>query len=114
MVRTFPSGAGYTSPEALVGRANSPYADVHPVIAPDESYVIFDSTRPDGMGWADLYISFRRPDGTWGEAVPMGEVVNNRTNNICPSLSPDGEFLFFTSNNDIYWVSTEAIAKLRQ
>ena len=65
------------------------------------------------MGWADFYITFRNFDGTWGDALHMGDVVNNETNNICPSLSHDGKYLFFTSNNDIYWVSTDIIERIR-
>lgn len=83
------------------------------MIAADESFILFDSTRPDGLGWADLYVSFRGADGTWGMAIHMGNHLSNETNNICPSLSHDGKVLFFTSQNDIYWVSAEVIESFR-
>ena len=38
----------------------------HPFIAPDESYLIWDSEREGGFGESDLYISFRQDDGSWG------------------------------------------------
>jgi hypothetical protein len=113
LVRSLWQGGDYSDPEPLIGGVNSPYADSHPVIAPDESFIVFDSTRQDGLGWADLYISFRNDDETWGQGIHMGSPISNETNNICPSLSPDGEYLFFTSNNDIYWMSTEALARFR-
>jgi hypothetical protein len=113
LVRSSMKDGVYSDPEPLVGAANSPYADSHPVISPDESFIIFDSTRPDGLGWADLYVSFRKNDETWGEGIHMGSPLSNETNNICASLSPDGKYLFFTSNNDIYWVSIEAIARFK-
>jgi glyoxylase-like metal-dependent hydrolase (beta-lactamase superfamily II) len=33
--------------------------------------------------------------------------------NFCPSLSPDGKYLFFCACRDIYWVSSEVIERLR-
>ena len=113
LVRSLPEGEDFSDPEALVGGANSPYSDSHPAIAPDERFIIFDSTRPDGLGWADFYISFRNPDRTWSNAIHMGNILNNETNNICASLSLDGKYIFSTSNNDIYWVSTAVIEKLK-
>lgn len=33
--------------------------------------------------------------------------------NFCPSISPDGKYLFYASYRDIYWVSTEVIHRLK-
>ena len=38
----------------------------HPFVAPDESYLIFDSKVYDGYGDSDLFISYRQKDETWG------------------------------------------------
>jgi len=48
-------------------------------IAPDESYLIWDSERDDGYGDSDLYISFRQEDNSWGEAINLGDKVNTDT-----------------------------------
>ena len=46
--------------EKLEGGVESPYIDVHSCIAPDESFIIFESNRPGsslGEGRSDLYVS---------------------------------------------------------
>lgn len=42
----------------------------HPLIAPDESYLIWDDRKEGGYGSTDMYISFRQKDGSWGGARP--------------------------------------------
>jgi hypothetical protein len=103
----------YSEMETLDKNVNSPFSDAHPWIAPDEGFILFDSIRPGGKGWGDFYVSFRAKDGSWSKAISLGETINTAGNNICPSVSPDGKYLFYTASNDIYWVSTEVIHKLR-
>jgi hypothetical protein len=43
---------------------NTDYNDSDPLIAPDESFLIFHSNRAGGFGEHDLYISFNH-DGKW-------------------------------------------------
>lgn len=83
-------------------------------IAPDESYIIFCSTRDEGFGRGDLYISFKNATGTWTKAVNMGKEINTSNYEYCPFVTKDGKFLFYTSNQDIYWVSTEVIDGLKE
>lgn len=85
-------------------------ADVY--ISPDESFIIFCSSRDDGYGQGDLYISFKE-NGTWSKAVNMGEDINTQGHELCPFVTPDGKFLFYTSNQDIYWVDLGIINLLR-
>jgi Tol biopolymer transport system component len=102
-------------PQFGIGRYNA-----HPYIAPDESFIIFDSIREDGYGRSDIYISFRAADGSWGPAINMGDKINTPASEKNPSLSPDGKFLFFDwrtkpRNEDvtIYWVDAQIIETLR-
>lgn len=92
-------------PESI--NTNRYEADVF--IAPDESYMIFSSIRRLGFGQGDLYISFKNSDSSWSTAKNMGKVINNEHHQLCPFLSKDGKFLFFTSNQDIYWVDAKII-----
>ena len=77
---------------------NTEYREFDPYAAPDESFIIFASERPGGFGRSDLYISFKKEDGAWTPAVNMGERINSEGSDFCPMLSPDGKYLFFTSN----------------
>jgi Tol biopolymer transport system component len=90
-----------------------------PFIAPDESYLIFCSTRglPD-YDEGDLFISFRQPGGSWTDPVTMGEPINTNQMERFSALSPDGKYLFFTRwtpdyDEDVYWVSASIIDKLK-
>lgn len=103
----------------LMGEAiNSGKMTAHPFIAPDESYIIWDSEREDGYGDSDLYISFRQEDGTWGPAINMGEGVNSPNWDAYASVTPDGKYILFNrgideNNIDIYWVDASIIERLR-
>lgn len=83
-------------------------------VDPAETYVIFCARRPDGLGRGDLYISFKNTDGTWTKSISMGDKINTEKHELCPFVSKDGKYLFYTSNQDIYWVSTEIIDELKK
>jgi Tol biopolymer transport system component len=87
----------YAEPENLGPAINSRFNEGDAYIAPDESYLIFTSTgRPDDLGGGDLYISFRE-DGVWTPARHLGAGVNSPAREFCPIVSPDGKYLYFTS-----------------
>ncbi|MDC6364523.1 MULTISPECIES: ankyrin repeat domain-containing protein [Flavobacteriaceae] len=93
---------------------NTPAYEADVFVAPDESYIIFCSTRENGFGQGDLYISFKKPDDTWTKAVSMGNKINTSFYEYCPFVTKDGKYLFYTSNQDIYWVSTEVLKELKE
>ncbi|QLG44111.1 ankyrin repeat domain-containing protein [Costertonia aggregata] len=82
-------------------------------IDPEENYIIFCSTRANGFGRGDLYISFKDANGAWTKSMNMGETINTKNHELCPFVTLDGKFLFYTSNEDIYWVNTDIISELR-
>ena len=109
----------YASPELLPPCINATAGSLNwtPFIAPDESYLLFSSNRHYAQ--QDIFISFRQSDGTWTEAYNLGDAVNTDRGERFPTLSPDGKYLFFTrwvapDNEDVMWVSTEIIDKLRE
>lgn len=92
--------------------------NAHPWIAPDESYLIWDDQREEGYGGADLYISFRQQDSSWGPAINMGDKINSDESDSYATVTPDGKYMLFNrkideNNVDIYWVDAEIIETLR-
>lgn len=92
--------------------------NAHPFIAPDESYVIWDDQRESGFGKADIYISFRQSDGSWGPAIHMGDQINSEQSDSYATVTPDGKYILFNrmidkDNVDIYWVDAQIIETLR-
>ena len=77
----------------------------HPAIAPDGSFLLFDSGGPPTR------LCFRNDDGTWGEAIDLSQHGLERA--AVTSVSPDGKYLFLSKGGDIYWVSTQLIEALR-
>ncbi len=109
---------GYLEPELLSSAINSNKHDWDSFIAPDGSYIIFSSqNRDDTIGLQDLYISFKDKNGKWIDAINMGPKVNSTKDEICPSVSTDGNYFFFTSRRrglaDIYWINAEIIETLK-
>ena len=90
-----------------------------PFVAPDESFIIFSSTRPGSVGGSiDLYVTFREPGGGWGPAKNMGPEVNTDDNERFPSISHDGKYFFFLRNDpygdsSFYWIDAAIIGKAK-
>lgn len=94
---------------------NTSWNDLDPSIAPDGTYLIFMSTRPVGVSErGNMYVSFRDQEGLWLDPVSINGIVGEAGH---PCISADGRFFFFTrkveGQTDIYWVSTEAILRLK-
>lgn len=111
----------YAKPELLPSSINTlgGMRNWTPFVAPDESYLIFCSTRGlPASDQGDLYVSFRQPDGNWREPVSLGEPVNSEGLDRFPAVSPDGKYLFFTrstpdNDEDVFWVSAKIVERLR-
>ncbi len=107
----------YTEAENLGSVINTGYEEWDPFIAADESFLVFCSTKPGGFGRDDLYISFRRQDGTWTKPLNLGEDFNSYIMDNRPCVTPDGKYFFFISgksgNRDVYWVDAKFITKLK-
>jgi len=89
----------------------------YPGIAPDASFMVFYSIRPGALSGTetDLYLTLRRPDGTWTKPRNMGPRINSGYYEFGARISPDKKYMFFTRSNgwyensnrdtsDIYWV----------
>ncbi len=106
--------------EINTGRFNA-----HPFIAPDESYVLWDGQRDNGPRNAEIYVSFKDPNGLWLEAIKLGKEINTKASEFGARVTPDGKYLFFNRNTgkvkptdkyedvDIFWVDAQVIENLR-
>ena len=131
----FVSG-NYMEPENLGSNINTEGYESFPFISPDESYIIFESAV------GDLFISFRKSDGSWSKTINMAEKVKSESpQDRFPNVSYDGKYLFFVSNRwlgnpfcetqlniiqlkaraknigngmgNVYWVDAEIIEELK-
>jgi hypothetical protein len=79
----------------------------HPCIAPDGSYILFDVESEN-----HLFVSFLEADGSWGDAI---DLTNHGFDPMAGGayISPDGHYLFFALDGDIWWVDISVIENLR-
>ena len=101
----------YQDQEILGPPVFSDYWDAHPFIAPDESYLIFDSENRPKTGNCRLCISFQKEGGNWTEPINMESKIHENAGYAM--LSPDGKYLFFSAGGDIYWVDAKIIDELK-
>lgn len=118
----------YVEREKLGFGINSGSPDGLPYIAPDESYLIFTSFRSESIGMSDLFVSFRRSDGTWTTPKNMGPKINTDAKEGYPFVTVDGRYLFFYSTRvsvlnerriadgpgNVYWIDAKIIQELKR
>jgi Tol biopolymer transport system component len=91
-------GAGFKPAErAPFNEAGA--ASVDPAVAPDESFVVFSSSRKPAQG---MNLFFARRQGTgWGCAIPLGDTAGNGSSDAEARLSPDARTLYFASDRTV-------------
>src|SRR5258705_869815 len=99
------SGGGEWHVAHLGAPVNTAGYEYEPLIAADESYLIFMAYRPDAQGASDLYIS-RSAGSSWTAPVNLGPRINSTELEFGPSFSPDGKYLFFTSTRKFAFDAT--------
>ncbi len=101
----------------LPSPVNTEFEEGHPYITPTGNTLFFYSTRPGGKGKSDIYACFKSPKGDWSEPVYLGDEINSNYNDRHPTLTPDGQFLFYLSDRsgktECYWTDTKFIDKLK-
>ena len=116
----------------LGANVNSIYPDYSPVILPDQSMLIFTSTRKGSTGgklteqgeyYEDIYSSkntwndslnknniessFYQPDfsgATFSVATNLGKLINTKSHDASISVTPDGKKLYLYRHNAV-WIS---------
>jgi outer membrane protein OmpA-like peptidoglycan-associated protein len=67
-------------------------------ISSDGRYLFFTGcNRPDGLGRCDIYVSHKE-GSSWGEPFNLGAPLNTPYWESQPTISPDGNTLYFVSN----------------
>jgi len=87
------------------------YGDTY--VSPDESYLIFNLTKSSGFGSIDLYISYKKENGSWTNPKNLGDKINTSAAEAGGDITPDGKYLTFSRSGDIYWVSANFIDSLK-
>jgi Tol biopolymer transport system component len=92
-------------PQNLGPIVNSPAHDRHPSISADGRALFFSSDRPGGYGddsvpvdKQDIWVTMRATkNDDWGTPMNLGPMVNTSASDQAPSISADGQTLYFSS-----------------
>jgi len=88
---------GWSEPYNLGSAVNSEFWESSPAVSPDKQTLYFSSNRTGGYGGKDIYMSKRRPNGSWDLAVNLGSIVNSAADDLAPYIHADNQTLYFTS-----------------
>jgi len=92
-------GAGWSAPEPVsIEGWHARGRWVSASLSEDGGVMVLHAEREGGEGGADLYVTFRREDGTWSEPRNLGRDVNTPGHEITPYLAADGVTLYFSSD----------------
>jgi len=94
----------------------------HGFISPSQDYLMVNArNKEDDRRKSDIYVYFKEKNGSWSIPINLGNTVNTTFSETCPSVTPNGKYLFFGRDergeepglSNIHWVSTEIIHQLK-
>jgi hypothetical protein len=89
----------FQTPELILSPLDATYSDVDEAVAPDESFMVFCSSRPPAENM-DLFIVFRK-NGKWDQPIRLSAPTNGPGSETEARLSPDHQTLYFSSDRVI-------------
>jgi len=106
----------FGEPTNLGSIVNSSPRDHGLSVSSDSLMLYFNSDRPGGYGYDDIWVTTRPTViDPWGAPENLGPLVNTSLGDTCPSISTDGLELYFGSYNrpggygsDDIWVAKRA------
>lgn len=115
--RSVQQADGSFAPPSAVNELNSASDDARPNMRKDGREIVFDSTRPGGLGGPDIWAATRDSvDDPWSPPVNLGNAINSAGPETRASLSWDGETLVFGSvreggkgSSDIYFSTRDKV-----
>ena len=79
---------------------NTSFFDGAPTLTADENTMYFVSDRRGRNHMSDIFV-VQREGKKWGEAKPLPDNINTPGNETTPYITPDGKYLFFSSDGFI-------------
>ena len=106
--------------ENLGPNVNSAASEHHSLPSPDGDSLYVTTTRDDGFGGEDIFVTTRDENGSWSELKNLGAQVNSDQHDRCPAFSPDFKTFFFDSersggfgNKDLWSLPYSSIEDIR-
>jgi outer membrane protein OmpA-like peptidoglycan-associated protein len=91
-------GAGWSTPTLVPSVNVNGYNSKQPFCSTDGKYLFFASDRPGGSGGFDIWYAHLKDDGTTGEPVNAGTIINTKADEQAPFYHNSSNTLVFSSN----------------
>lgn len=92
------TGNTWSEPKILGPEVNSNgFNSMQPFVTKDGKYLIYSSDRPGGFGNYDLWYCALREDGTMGQAVNLGSLINTKEREEAPYYNYKSKKLLYSS-----------------
>ncbi len=97
----FTNKGKWSTPKSIVNQTiNTGYFEGSPTMTADGNTMYFVSDRNGTKKMTDIYVVHKNGK-TWGEAVAISDSVNTVGNETTPYITPDGKYLFFSSDGHL-------------
>ena len=107
---TYKTKTGWTEPE-LMDNVNSDSFDGGPFMSYDGNYLLITSSRGNGVGSLDIWVSERMGD-EWTKPKNMGEPVNTSSYDGFASLTSDGNEIFLCAMPKVHRIVIKIITMI--
>ncbi|MBM89277.1 MAG: hypothetical protein CMQ41_12950 [Gammaproteobacteria bacterium] len=101
-------------------KVNSAAHEHHSLPSEDGKSLYITTTREEGFGMEDIYVTTKNNNGEWTALTNLGPDVNSDQDDRCPAFSPDFEYFYFDSerldgfgNKDIWYIPYSLIKDIR-
>jgi Tol biopolymer transport system component len=106
----------FTNVKNLGPQINTKYMESDCFVAQDESYILYNTIRPEHDNKPQIYVSFQITKNKWSKGQNLGKAVNTKDGTLGSTISPDGKYLFYYARHGKeranYWISTDVIRNL--
>ena len=102
----------YGDLESLGPNINTEFNEQMPSLSSNGETLAFTRFGHEGgAGSYDILVARPEPSGGWGEAAGAGPPINTAWAETCPTLSRDGNYLWWLVGSGSYWVSTDVLPR---
>lgn len=96
---TFKTESGWSIPTPVrIDRYYNRHRFSESCLDPSGMVLVMAIQRDESRGQKDLYVSFRRDDGSFAEPLNAGKVLNTWGNEMSPFVAADGVTLYFATD----------------
>ncbi|MDX2359962.1 MAG: hypothetical protein QNK23_04080 [Crocinitomicaceae bacterium] len=89
----------WNTPKIIKNKSiNTSFFEGSATLTADAQTMYFVSDRKGERSSTDIYVVHRLGEKSWGEAKPLPMTVNTRGRETTPYITPDGRYLFFSSD----------------